>query len=87
MEIQLIRTDEDLEWAKKLISLTVEELLKKTPKREPYYRLNNPEIKNVFPDVSTVTLQRWCTAGKLGKLFPDGCYYIKISELEKFLLK
>jgi hypothetical protein len=84
----IVRTqEEDIAWAKKLVAMTVEEMLKRVPKEEPWFKLNCPEIKAVFPHLSTSTLKKWAMKGRLGKLGEDKKFYVQISEIKEYLFK
>jgi broad specificity polyphosphatase/5'/3'-nucleotidase SurE len=87
MERFINRTEEeDAAFARRVAQYTVEEMMKKIPKREPLYNVNSPEVKAAFPTLSENTLRNWCRNGKLGKFGQDKAYHVKLSEIESFLL-
>lgn len=88
MERLIYRTkSDDEEYARMIAEMTAEAIFKKLPpKKEPLYRLNSEAVKAAFPDVKLPTLRIWATKGKIGALGADGSYYVRLSEIENFLL-
>jgi hypothetical protein len=79
--------EDDAVFINKAIERAIEKVFEKIPTREPYYKLKNPNIKAVFPDLSQTTLKKWAMQGRLGKLGEDKKFYVRISEIERVLFE
>lgn len=84
----IVRTlEEDKEFAMMVATFTIENYKPSSKKEEPKYCLSNEKIYEVFPDLKFTTLQKWCMAGKVGKMGTDSKYYVTLKEIENFLFK
>lgn len=86
-EFFILNTAQLKDYAEMVAKYTIENYRPKTASKEPLYSIYNPVIIETFPDLKIRTLFKWCSEGKVGRMGRDGKYWIRLSELERFLFK